>query len=98
MLIGLCAQVRELVLPLGHHALRSVWNPASKRQTRAAAALLADLLVYVPADDAKMQVGQVSHSWCPYLSLLRTQLVLQPLQNLFHFKEFDSMPTVYWPA
>ncbi|CAL8463414.1 g2948 [Coccomyxa elongata] len=47
--------VRELVLPLGHHALRSVWNPASKRQTRAAAALLADLLVYVPADDAKMQ-------------------------------------------
>ncbi len=59
MFIGVCAQVRELVLPLGHHALRSVWNPASKRQSRAAAALLADLLVYVPADDPKMQVGQL---------------------------------------
>ena len=47
--------VRELVLPLAHHALRSVWNPASRRQTRAAAALVADLLVYVPPDDPKMQ-------------------------------------------
>lgn len=50
--------VRELVLPLAHHALRSVWNPASRRQTKAAAALLADLLVYVPPDDPKMQVLQ----------------------------------------
>lgn len=50
--------VRELVLPLAHHALRGVWNPASRRQTRAAAALLADLLVYVPPDDPKMQARQ----------------------------------------
>lgn len=48
--------VRELVLPRALHALRSVWNPASRRQTRAAAAMVADLLVYVPADDQKMQV------------------------------------------
>lgn len=49
--------VCELVLPLAHHGLRAVWNPASRRQTKAAAALIADLLVYVPTDDAKMQVG-----------------------------------------
>ena len=49
--------VRELVLPLAQHALQAVWNPASRRQSRAAAAVVADLLVYVPPDDPKMQVS-----------------------------------------
>ena len=49
--------VKELVLPLAQHALANVWNPASRRQSRAAAAMLADLLVYVPPDDKRMQVG-----------------------------------------
>jgi hypothetical protein len=48
--------VRELVLPRALHTLGSVWNPASRRQTKAAAAMVSDLLVYVPADDPKMQV------------------------------------------
>lgn len=48
--------VKELVLPLAQHALQNVWNPASRRQSTAAAAMVADLLVYVPPDDAKMQV------------------------------------------
>ena len=47
--------VKELVQPLAQHALQDVWSPASRRQSRAAAALVADLLVYVPADDGKMQ-------------------------------------------
>lgn len=49
--------VKELVLPLAQHALANVWNPASRRQSKAAAAMLADLLVYVPPDKSKMQVG-----------------------------------------
>ena len=49
--------VRELVLPLAQHALQDVWNPASRRQSRAAAAMVADLLVYVPPDDSKMQAS-----------------------------------------
>ena len=64
--------VRELVLPRALHALRCVWNPASRRQTRAAAAVVADLLVYVPADDPKMQVRMrarccmhTGHLLCP---------------------------------
>jgi len=48
--------VKELVLPLAQHALQNVWNPASRRQSTAAAAMVADLLVYVPPDDTKMQV------------------------------------------
>lgn len=49
--------VKELVLPLAHHALANVWNTTSRRQSKAAAAMLADLLVYVPPDDSNMQVG-----------------------------------------
>ena len=49
--------VRELVLPLAQHALQDVWNPANRRQSRAAAAMVADLLVYVPPDDSKMQAS-----------------------------------------
>ena len=48
--------VKDLVLPLAQHALQNVWNPASRRHCKAAAAMLADLLVYVPPDDSKMQV------------------------------------------
>ncbi|KAK9815407.1 hypothetical protein WJX72_003173 [[Myrmecia] bisecta] len=47
--------VRELVLPLANHTLLHCWNPASKRHTRAAVALLGDLLVYVPPEDKKLQ-------------------------------------------
>ena len=49
--------VKELVLPLAQHVLQNVWNPASRRQSTAAAAMVADLLVYVPPDDTKMQVS-----------------------------------------
>ena len=61
--------VQELVQPLAQHALQGVWSPASRRQSRAAAALVADLLVYVPADDGKMQarLGLT----CPVLALSR---------------------------
>ena len=53
--------VKELVLPLAQHAVADVWNPASRRQSKAAAAMLADLLVYVPPDDSKMQVRTCLH-------------------------------------
>ena len=59
--------VKELVLPLAQHALQDVWSPASRRQSRAAAALVADLLVYVPADDGKMQARP--GSMCSVLAL-----------------------------
>lgn len=49
-------QVRELVLPLAAHALARAWRPVSARQSRQAAALLADLLVYVPAEEPAMAV------------------------------------------
>lgn len=48
--------VRELVLPLAGHALREVWRPTSVRQSRAAAGLLAELLVYVPPEEPAMAV------------------------------------------
>jgi GC-rich sequence DNA-binding factor len=47
--------VRSLVLPLGERLLREVWNPYSARQSAAAAAVIEDLLVYVPAGDEGMQ-------------------------------------------
>ena len=59
--------VKELVQPLAQHALQDVWSPASRRQSRAVAALVADLLVYVPADDGKMQARPVST--CSVLAL-----------------------------
>ncbi|KAL4451797.1 hypothetical protein ABPG75_007459 [Micractinium tetrahymenae] len=43
--------VQKLVLPLAKQLLTSVWSPYSRRQSRAAAAMLADLLVYVPAEE-----------------------------------------------
>ncbi|KAI3437850.1 hypothetical protein D9Q98_000296 [Chlorella vulgaris] len=47
--------VQKLVLPLAKQLLAGVWSPYSRRQSRAAAAMLADLLVYVPADDEALQ-------------------------------------------
>jgi GC-rich sequence DNA-binding factor len=49
--------LQKLVLPLAKQLLAGVWSPYSRRQSRAAAAMLADLLVYVPADDEALQVG-----------------------------------------
>ncbi len=48
-------QVRELVLPRTARLLASAWNPASRRQARAAAAVLQDAAAYVPPDDAALQ-------------------------------------------
>ncbi len=47
--------VRKLVLPLASHALQHVWNPFSRRQSAAAAAVLEDLMVYVPPEDEGLQ-------------------------------------------
>jgi GC-rich sequence DNA-binding factor len=54
--------VRELVLPLAAHALAHAWRPVSARESRAAAALLADLLVYVPAEEPAMAVRALPDS------------------------------------
>jgi len=43
--------VRSLVLPMAERLLESVWDPRSARQSKAAANLLEDLLIYVPADN-----------------------------------------------
>lgn len=48
--------VRELVLPRVARLLAGAWNPASRRQTRAAAAVLQDAAAYVPPDDPALQV------------------------------------------
>ncbi|GAB4819481.1 hypothetical protein N2152v2_006527 [Parachlorella kessleri] len=47
--------VQKLVLPLARHLLESVWDPFSARKSRAAAGMLEDLLVYVPAEDEGLQ-------------------------------------------
>ncbi|KAL4419512.1 hypothetical protein ABPG77_002298 [Micractinium sp. CCAP 211/92] len=43
--------VQKLVLPMAKQLLTAVWSPYSRRQSRAAAAMLADLMVYVPAEE-----------------------------------------------
>lgn len=43
--------LQKLVLPLAKQLLTAVWSPYSRRQSRAAAAMLADLMVYVPAEE-----------------------------------------------
>lgn len=48
---------QKLVLPLARQLLRGVWSPYSRRQSRAAAAMLADLLVYVPPEEEALQVS-----------------------------------------
>ncbi len=48
-------QVRELVLPRTARLLASAWNPASRRQARAAAAVLQDAAAYVPPEDTALQ-------------------------------------------
>ncbi|KAK9800230.1 hypothetical protein WJX73_001691 [Symbiochloris irregularis] len=47
--------VAQVVLPRAQHVLQSTWNPFSVRATRRAAAVLGDLLVYVPADSTELQ-------------------------------------------
>ena len=51
------AQVKELVLPRVARLLAGAWNPASRRQARAAAAVLLDAAAYVPPDDRALQVS-----------------------------------------
>ncbi|KAG2438653.1 hypothetical protein HXX76_005200 [Chlamydomonas incerta] len=46
--------VRKLVLPLALHWIERCWDARSVPQTRAVAALAAELLVYVPAEEARM--------------------------------------------
>ncbi|KAL3131084.1 hypothetical protein ABBQ38_000395 [Trebouxia sp. C0009 RCD-2024] len=47
--------VTQLVLPLAAHSLQHAWNPFSRRSTAAAKAMLEDLLIYVPPEEAKLQ-------------------------------------------
>eukprot|EP00887_Chlorella_sp_A99_P007831 scaffold20.g7831.t1 len=47
--------VGKIVLPLARHLLAEVWRPTSRRQSAAAAAVLSDLLVYLPPDDQGLQ-------------------------------------------
>lgn len=47
--------VTQLVLPLAAHSLQHAWNPFSRHSTAAAKAMLEDLLIYVPPEDAKLQ-------------------------------------------
>jgi hypothetical protein len=62
-------QVRELVLPRTARLLASAWNPASRRQARAAAAVLQDAAAYVPPEDAALQARPaLRRSPCPALS------------------------------
>ncbi|KAK9839474.1 hypothetical protein WJX81_004262 [Elliptochloris bilobata] len=49
--------VRELVLPRVTRLLAGAWNPASRRQSRAAAAVLQDAAAYVPPDDPALQAA-----------------------------------------
>ncbi len=49
--------VAQLVLPLAAHSLQHAWNPHSRRSTAAAKAMLEDLLIYVPPEEPKLQVG-----------------------------------------
>ena len=52
--------VTQLVLPLAAHSLKHAWKPHSRRSTAAAKAVLEDLLVYVPPEEPKLQVGNHS--------------------------------------
>ena len=47
--------VTQLVLPLAAHSLQHAWRPHSRRSTAAAKAMLEDLLIYVPPEEAKLQ-------------------------------------------
>ncbi len=47
--------VRKLVLPVALNMLQRCWDPSNLAQTKAAAALLGDLFVYIPAEEEKMQ-------------------------------------------
>ena len=49
--------VQELALPLAMHAVRHVWNPFSRRSTKALAAVLEEMMVYAPADNPKLQAS-----------------------------------------
>lgn len=46
----------QVVLPRAQHLLEAAWSPFSARASKQAAAVLGDLLVYVPADSARLQV------------------------------------------
>ena len=48
------------MLPLAAHSLKHAWKPHSRRSTAAAKAVLEDLLVYVPPEEPKLQVGSDS--------------------------------------
>lgn len=47
--------VRSLIVPMAERLVDSVWDPWSCKQSTAAAALLEDLLIYVPPDDEGLQ-------------------------------------------
>ncbi|KAJ9525179.1 hypothetical protein QJQ45_020697, partial [Haematococcus lacustris] len=46
--------VRKLVLPVAAHLLAKCWDPVDMRQSAAAAAVVGDLCVYVPAEEERM--------------------------------------------
>ncbi len=46
--------VKKMVLPLVMHLVSRCWLPARAQQTKVVAALLGDLLVYVPPEDERM--------------------------------------------
>ncbi|GAX80972.1 hypothetical protein CEUSTIGMA_g8407.t1 [Chlamydomonas eustigma] len=47
--------VRKLVLPVALNMLERCWSASNLTQTKAAAALLGDLFVYIPAEEERMQ-------------------------------------------
>ena len=59
----------QVVLPRAQQALMSTWNPFSVSATRRAAAVLGDLLVYVPADSTDLQVQPCSLAHARHASL-----------------------------
>jgi GC-rich sequence DNA-binding factor len=70
-----CCPLQKLVLPLAKQLLAEVWSPYSRRQSVAAAAMLADFLVYVPTEDEALQVGLglwrcAAHACCAGMQLL----------------------------
>ena len=57
----------QVVLPRAKQVLAATWNPFSATATRQAAAVLGDLLVYVPADSPVLQVSHPAEAACALL-------------------------------
>eukprot|EP00891_Asterochloris_glomerata_P000170 jgi/Astpho2/170/Aster-x0896 len=69
--------VQELALPLATHAVQHVWNPFSRRSTKALAAVLEEMMVYAPADNSKLQATFARRRFGRTLRLLSSIVALQ---------------------